>query len=110
MILPPQGSDSFNNQLESGKTGLQRVMQSLTKIQIRSAKASVEADENLVKELIMKGSNNLGIHFSCMSTGIEQCLWQTVGFDRVNQAVKHGMMNWCIARVRDYLEQQLVQE
>ena len=50
--MPSQAADSFKHMLESGKEGLQQVLQSLTDIDTKTAEASYLEDKMMVKNLI----------------------------------------------------------
>ena len=52
IIMLSQAADSFKHMLESGKEGLQQVLQSLTDIDTKTAEASYLEDKMMVKNLI----------------------------------------------------------
>jgi hypothetical protein len=82
MILPPAKMETFTKALQQGDEGLAQVQQSLTRINVENAQASVKADEEKVKGLIKS----------------------SVGFARVNAAVQGRFTDWCKDQFGSLLE------
>ena len=82
MILPPESLQSI--QAAIGDGNMQAVTQSLTQIDVESAKASVPEDEEKVRSIIQQHSS----------------------FEKVNEAVKNSMRKWCITAFEDLLKVQ----
>jgi len=66
IILPSSAESFFKETVESGPGGMGVLRNAVNSLDVRDAKASSPADEDLIKRLILT----------------------TIGFDRVNEAVK----------------------
>ena len=80
IIMPPAQIESIQAAFERNEVDI--VRRNLTEIDVESAKASVEADEIKVKEVIQEDSS----------------------FDTVDTAVKDSMSDWCGAAFSAFLK------
>ena len=78
MIMPPEETKSFNNEINRGEAGFATVKASLTNIDVENCEASEESDLIKVKGLIQS----------------------SVGFKAVNTSVKGSMAKWCATQVQ----------
>merc|ERR1711972_678253 len=72
MILPPDQRLSLMSEIDKGKTGIQTVRRTLSRISSENAEATFKKDEDQVKGLIRK----------------------TIGFAEVDKAVARTMVSW----------------
>jgi len=71
MVLPPNEMESFNQTIAAGN--MQDVITEFSSINVETARATVDKDEETVKKLIR----------------------ESVGFSRVSEAVQSNMVDWC---------------
>ena len=76
MIMPPEEAESFNQKILAGQ--VQEVKAGLTNIDVENCEASVEAD--LIK--------------------VKQRIRSTVGYQKLNSAVKASMAEWFGTQVK----------
>lgn len=88
MILPPVAHEALLKEFERGKAGLLRVKESLCIVDSQNAKASVQADEVKIKEIIQ---THLG------------------GFKAVNELVVNSMVAWVASSVQLYMKELVTQ-
>jgi len=86
-VLPEEPAESMLDELEKGKPGINNVKHAITQVRAETAKASVEADENKVKQLI----RNSG------------------GFAQVNRRVQRQMVHWIATEFRNSFDASLDQ-
>merc|ERR1712176_1477855 len=82
MVLPPQVGKSMLAEFAKGEEGVLRVVQSVANVDSSTAKATVNVDEERVKQMII----------------------QSVGFHEVDVGIRSVMVGWVSAELRNYLE------
>jgi len=81
-ILPESPAQSLITELDMGKSGIEKVIEAITKVDVETSRASYEADEKKVKELIRKST----------------------GFDAVNAAVRSSIVDWVATEFKQNID------
>merc|ERR1739845_200503 len=82
MILPEGPAEELIAEISLGNVGITKIKDSLCKVDVEMAKASIKDDEIKVKALISS----------------------SVGFRRVNKRVRGSMSRWAASMVRAYID------